>query len=208
MSKVYDRIDDGLARLISAQRLFFVATAPLDPGGHLNLSPKGLESFRVIDPHTVAYLDLTGSGVETIAHLRENGRIVLMFCTFEGPPKVLRLYGQGEPIEPGDPRFAGLQSRFPEQPGMRAIIVVALDRIAERAADVRRAYTPGSVPQYDDVATPAPSSTFTLDPLAVAAPNDTYFVAGEQGRRVYTRDGSFSLRAGVLVDATDRKSVV
>jgi len=100
MSKVYDRIDDGLARLITAQRLFFVATAPLAASGHLNLSPKGLESFRVIDPHTVAYLDLTGSGVETIAHLRENGRIVLMFCTFEGPPKVLRLYGRGEPIEP------------------------------------------------------------------------------------------------------------
>jgi hypothetical protein len=131
MSKVYNRIDDGLARLISTQRLFFVATAPLAAAGHLNLSPKGLESFRVIDPHTVAYLDLTGSGVETIAHLRENGRIVLMFCTFEGPPKVLRLYGRGEPIEPGDPRFAELQRRFPEQPGMRAIIVVALDRIAD-----------------------------------------------------------------------------
>lgn len=131
MSKVYDRIDDALARLISAQRMFFVATAPLDPAGHLNLSPKGLESFRVIDPHTVAYLDLTGSGVETVAHLRENGRIVLMFCTFEGPPKVLRLYGRGEAVAPGDPRFEQLRGRFTERPGMRSIVVVALDRIAD-----------------------------------------------------------------------------
>ena len=95
MSKVFDHIDDNLARLIGAQRMFFVATAPLDPNGHVNLSPKGLASFRIIDPHTVAYLDLTGSGIETVAHIRENGRIVLMFCTFEGPPKILRLVRPG-----------------------------------------------------------------------------------------------------------------
>jgi len=131
MSKVFDHIDDNLARLISAQRMFFVATAPLDPNGHVNLSPKGLASFRIIDPHTVAYLDLTGSGIETVAHIRENGRIVLMFCTFEGPPKILRLYGRGEAVERGDPRFAKLCGLFPETPGTRSIIVVALDRIAD-----------------------------------------------------------------------------
>jgi hypothetical protein len=131
MSKVYDHIDQALTRLINAQRMFFVATAPLDPAGHLNLSPKGLESFRIIDPHTVAYLDLTGSGIETVAHIRENGRIVLMFCTFEGPPKVLRLYGRGEAVIPGDERFAQLCRLFPEHPGLRSIIMVALDRIAD-----------------------------------------------------------------------------
>jgi hypothetical protein len=131
MSKVFDHIDDNLARLIGAQRMFFVATAPLDPNGHVNLSPKGLASFRIIDPHTVAYLDLTGSGIETVAHIRENGRIVLMFCTFEGPPKILRLYGRGEAVERGDPRFANLLKLFPETPGTRSIIVVALDRIAD-----------------------------------------------------------------------------
>ena len=131
MSKVFDHIDPALARLIGAQRMFFVATAPLDPAGHLNLSPKGLESFRILDPRTVAYLDLTGSGIETVAHLRENGRIVLMFCTFEGPPKVLRLYGRGEAVVSGDPRFAKLCGLFPDHPGLRSIIVVALDRIAD-----------------------------------------------------------------------------
>ena len=89
MAKLYDGIDAALARFIAAQHVFFVATAPLDPAGHVNLSPKGLQSFRVIDPKTVAYLDLTGSGIETVSHLRENGRIVIMFCAFEGPPKIL-----------------------------------------------------------------------------------------------------------------------
>jgi len=131
MSKVFDHIDDNLARLIGAQRMFFVATAPLDPNGHVNLSPKGLASFRIIDPHTVAYLDLTGSGIETVAHIRENGRMVLLFCTFEGPPKILRLYGRGEAVERSDPRFANLLKLFPATPGTRSIIVVALDRIAD-----------------------------------------------------------------------------
>jgi hypothetical protein len=131
MGKVYQQIDDSLARLIRSQHVFFVATAPLNPAGHLNLSPKGLNSFRILDSTTVAYLDLTGSGVETIAHVRENGRIVLMFCTFEGAPKVLRLYGRGDVIEPDHPRFTELRDHFDEQPGMRAIIVVSLDRIAD-----------------------------------------------------------------------------
>jgi hypothetical protein len=131
MSKVYDGIDDALAAFIAAQHMFFVATAPLDAGGHVNLSPKGLESFRVIDRTTVAYLDLTGSGIETVAHLRENGRIVILFCAFEGPPKILRLYGRGEPIEPVDPRFEELKGLFPEIVGTRSIIVVSLERIAD-----------------------------------------------------------------------------
>jgi Pyridoxamine 5'-phosphate oxidase len=131
MSKLYDGIDDTLARFIAAQHVFFVATAPLDPAGHVNLSPKGLQSFRVIDPMTVAYLDLTGSGIETLSHLRENGRIVILFCAFEGPPQILRLYGRGEAIEPGDPRFKQLRTLFPQLAGVRCVIVVALDRIAD-----------------------------------------------------------------------------
>ncbi len=100
MGKVYSVIDDRIAGLIGAQKIFFVATAPLSAEGHINVSPKGLDTLVILDPTTVAYLDLTGSGVETIAHLRENGRIVLMFCTFEGPPKVLRLHGRGDLPEP------------------------------------------------------------------------------------------------------------
>ena len=91
MGKTFDAIDERLEAFLRDQRLFFVATAPLDADGHLNCSPKGLDTFAVLDPHTVAYLDLTGSGVETIAHLRENGRIVLTFSAFEGPPKIVRL---------------------------------------------------------------------------------------------------------------------
>jgi hypothetical protein len=131
MSKLYDSIDDTLASFIAEQHMFFVATAPAGPAGHINLSPKGLQTFRVIDPKTVAYLDLTGSGIETFSHLRENGRIVMLFCAFEGPPKILRLYGRGEPIEPGSPRFNQLQALFPNIDGVRSVIVVALDRIAD-----------------------------------------------------------------------------
>jgi len=131
MSKVYDGIDEVLARFIDAQHVFFVATAPLDAAGHVNLSPKGLESFKVIDPQTVAYLDLTGSGIETVAHLRENTRVVIMFCAFEGPPKILRLHGRGEVVEPQDSRFPELLKLFPKLPGARSIVVVALERIAD-----------------------------------------------------------------------------
>ena len=131
MGKLYDGIDSTLARFIAAQHVFFVATAPLDSAGHINLSPKGLRSFCVIDPKTVAYLDLTGSGIETLSHLRENGRIVILFCAFEGPPKILRLYGRGEAVEPGDPRFEQLRTLFPQLAGVRCVIVVALDRIAD-----------------------------------------------------------------------------
>lgn len=131
MGKVHASIDDRLAAFIAAQRLFFVATAPAGGDGHVNVSPKGLDSLAVLDPHTVAYQDLVGSGAETIAHLRENGRITLMFCAFEGPPLILRLHGRGEVIEPGDAAFDVLAARFPERSSTRAVIRVAVARIAD-----------------------------------------------------------------------------
>ncbi len=131
MGKLYESIDDRLAGFIAAQRVFFVATAPLAGDGHLNLSPKGLDSLAILDPPCVAYLDLVGSGAETIAHLRENGRITLLFCAFEGPPKTLRLYGTGEALEPGSPGFDALLGRFPPRLASRAIVKVEVSRIAD-----------------------------------------------------------------------------
>jgi hypothetical protein len=130
MGKVFDGIDEKLSAWIGAQRMFFVATAP-NAGGHVNLSPKGLASFAVLGPRRVAYLDFVGSGAETIAHLRENGRITIMFCAFEGLPRIVRLYGRGEALEPGDPEFAALVARFPEHTGARAVITAELTRIAD-----------------------------------------------------------------------------
>ena len=109
MGKVFQEIDQKLRSFIEAQHVFFVATSPLDASGHVNLSPKGLDSLRIIDPTTVAYLDYVGSGAETIAHLRENGRIVLMLCAFDGAPKILRLHGRGKVLEPQDPDYAQLR---------------------------------------------------------------------------------------------------
>src|ERR1700730_4581371 len=136
MGKVYAEIDANLRSSIEAQHVFFVGTAPLDKSGHVNVSPKGLDSLRVIGPQTVAYLDYVGSGAETIAHLRENGRILIMLCAFQGPPRILRLHGQGEVIEAGEQRFDELlgQCAFvePATPQARRSIVVAqLDRIAD-----------------------------------------------------------------------------
>ena len=131
MGKVFPDIDERNAAFIRAQRVFFVASAPLAADGTVNLSPKGLESFAILDPKTVAYLDLTGSGIETVAHMRENGRITFLFCAFEGPPRLLRLHGRGEAIEPGDPEWDELIARFPAQPSARAIIRARLDRIAD-----------------------------------------------------------------------------
>ena len=131
MGKVYEAIDERLAELIGRQHLFFVATAALSPEGSVNLSPKGLDSFSILDPHTVAYLDLVGSGAETIAHLRENGRITMLFCSFEGLPRLLRLYGRGEVLEPGDEGFETLLTRFPSHRGVRSIIRVSITRIAD-----------------------------------------------------------------------------
>src|SRR5262245_21635577 len=114
MGKQLEVIDGKLAAWIAKQTLFFVATAPLSATGHVNLSPKGGDAFRVLGPKEVAYQDLTGSGAETAAHLRENGRIVIMFCAFEGPPRILRLHGRGTIVLPGDSRFATLCKLFPE----------------------------------------------------------------------------------------------
>ena len=131
MGKVRSQIEEGLATFIQAQHVFFVSTAPLDPDGHLNLSPKGLDSFRILSPSTVAYLDLIGSGVETIAHLKENGRIVLMFCAFDGPPTIVRLHGTGRVVEPDADGFRDLAARFPNYDSTRAIIVVEVTRISD-----------------------------------------------------------------------------
>jgi hypothetical protein len=112
MGRTYQALDDALAAFLRAQHLFFVATAP-DRDGHVNVSPKGLDTFAVVDTHTVAYLDLTGSGIETIAHLQQNGRITLLFCALEGPPRIVRLYGRGRAIPVGTPEFERTASRFP-----------------------------------------------------------------------------------------------
>jgi hypothetical protein len=174
MGKVYPELDERLRKFIAGQPVFFVATAPCltagpgtrtddgdrngaghtdrdGTGTHINVSPKGYrDTFAILGPRTVAYLDLTGSGAETIAHLRQNGKITIMFCSFDHTPKILRLYGTGRVVRPADAEFAGLAGHFPAaQPGAsgdaaghgavlgassashRAIIVVAIDRIAD-----------------------------------------------------------------------------
>jgi hypothetical protein len=143
MGKVYPEIDQRLRKFIAAQSVFFVATAPcLRPdgtGGHVNVSPKGyLDTFAILGPHRVAYLDLTGSGAETIAHLRQNGQITVMFCSFDATPKILRLYGTGEVVLPGESRWAELAGSFGRRCGdgsapgsQRAMIVVDVHRIAD-----------------------------------------------------------------------------
>ena len=131
MGKIYSEIDERLHSFMTAQPCFFVATAPSGPGGHVNCSPKGLDTFRVLGPTTVAYLDYTGSGVETIAHLRENGRIVVMFCAFQGPPNIVRLHGRGAVVEPSDAGFGGLLAHFDAGPGLRAIVRIEVTRISD-----------------------------------------------------------------------------
>jgi hypothetical protein len=137
VGKVFDGIDERWRDWIAKQPMFFVATAPLDAEGHVNVSPKGpIGSLRVVDERTIAYLDVVGSGSETIAHLRENGRIVVMFCAFEGPPRILRLHGRGEVVLRDDPRFDDLiaENGF-EDPGLeesrRSVVLVHVDRIAD-----------------------------------------------------------------------------
>jgi len=137
MGRTYDEVDERWRGWIARQPLFFVASAPLAADGHVNVSPKGpIGTLRILDAHTVAYLDVVGSGAETIAHLRENGRIVIMFCAFEGPPRILRLHGRGDPVMPGDPRYDELRERCRfEEPGgeeaRRAVIVVHVARISD-----------------------------------------------------------------------------
>lgn len=141
MGKVYDEIVPELANWLGQQRVFFVATAPLAPGGLINCSPKGMDTFRIIGPREVAYLDLTGSGVETIAHLRENGRIVIMFCGFAGDPQIVRLHGTGEAVTYGMQDYEKLRIYFPDYPGERAVIRARLKRISDSCGY--------GVPRYD-----------------------------------------------------------
>jgi len=129
MGKVYDAITDKQAEWMRAQHLFFVATAPLAPDGHVNVSPKGdLRWFRILGPNDVAYLDFIGSGAETIAHARENGRIVVMFCAFDGPPKIIRLHGRAEVLPPGDELAAVFD---PPEHAVRSIVRVRVERVSD-----------------------------------------------------------------------------
>jgi hypothetical protein len=130
LGRIRSQIDEHLTKFIQSQHVFFVSTAPLDPAGHLNLSPKGHDSFRILSPTRVAYLDLVGSGVETISHLKENGRIILMFCAFEGPPTIVRLHGMGRVVEPTADEFPQLVAQFPHYESTRAIIVVEVTRVS------------------------------------------------------------------------------
>jgi hypothetical protein len=131
MGKLFEVITAELQQWIEKQKMFFVATAPLSADGHINCSPKGLDSFRILDANTVAYQDLTGSGIETVAHLHENGRIVIMFCAFEGPPKIVRLHGRGEVIGTGHPEFDKIAAAFPQRQGTRAYIQISVTRISD-----------------------------------------------------------------------------
>lgn len=135
MGQTYDAITPRLREFIDAQPMFFVATAPLTGDGHVNLSPKARAgTLQVLDEHTVAYLDFGGSHAETTAHLRENGRITLMWCAFEGPPKILRVHGRGEPLFADDPRFAELLPSFgaaADGQGLRSIIVVTAEMVSD-----------------------------------------------------------------------------
>lgn len=127
MGKVFESITDEMQAFVEEQHLFFVATAPLK-GGRVNLSPKGLDSLKILGPTQVAYLDLTGSGAETIAHVRENRRLTMMFCAFEGLPNIVRFYGQARFVLPRDPEFAELEPHFPKRGAVRSIIVLDVER--------------------------------------------------------------------------------
>jgi len=127
MGKFYRKLNDQLVEFIENQPIFFTGTAPRD--GRVNLSPKGMDTLRVLDDATVGYLDLTGSGAETAAHIRENGRLTLMFCSFNGNPLILRLYGRGELVRPGAPGWEALRARFPDYPGARQVVVQHVESV-------------------------------------------------------------------------------
>lgn len=127
MGTVFDQINDPMRTFIERQHMFFVATAPTE-GGRVNVSPKGYDSFRILGANRVCYLDYTGSGAETIAHVRQNGRITFMFCAFEGKPNIVRLYGQGVIVLPDDDGFGDLRARFPVDHTARSIVVADIDR--------------------------------------------------------------------------------
>ena len=132
MGKTYEEIDAKLQNWIGQQKMFFVATAPMSENGLVNCSPKGNDALRVVGPNTLIYLDYSGSGAETIAHIRENARIVIMMCAFEGPPKIFRFHGRGEAIAPDSPEFPNLVQHFDRDlRGVRSIIRVLVERIAD-----------------------------------------------------------------------------
>lgn len=143
MGELYDEINTKLSDFILSQHMFFVGTAPRSDEGLVNLSPKGMDTFRILDSTTVAYLDLTGSGAETIAHLKENGRMVVMFCSLTNRPLIVRLHGKGEVHEVHDPGFAELKEHFPTLRGTRAIIKLNVTRISDSCG--------WGVPVYDFV---------------------------------------------------------
>jgi hypothetical protein len=131
VGKVYDGIDDDLAAWLTRQPLWFVGTAPLSADGHVNVSPRGHDTFSVLGPHRVAWVDFTGSGVETIAHLRENGRICLMFCSYDRRPRIVRLHGRGSVALPGEAAYDDVVERHPAHPSTRAVVVVDVDRVSD-----------------------------------------------------------------------------
>jgi hypothetical protein len=143
MGKQFEEVTPEIRDWISAQRMFFVATAPTSPTGLLNCSPKGMDTFRILGPREVGYLDLTGSGIETAAHLAENRRIVFMFCAFDGPPKIVRFHGYGEYLLPGSAGFEQIVGKFQVLPGMRGIVLASVTRIADSCGF--------SVPRYEFV---------------------------------------------------------
>ena len=174
MATVFSRIDTSLREFIEAQAMFFVATAPSE-GGRVNVSPKGYrDTFAILDEHTVAYLDLFGSGAETIAHLRDNGRITLMFCSFTRNSRILRLYGTGRVVRPDDAEFDRLATHFVKQhSGVRSAIVVDIDRIADACGF--------AVPYYDLV-----DERPVLDDYHAKVSDEKYArrIAGDNGRSI------------------------
>lgn len=130
MSRAVTEIDDTIRTFIGMQQMFFVASAPLAPNGHVNMSPKGLDAFRLLSPRRVAYLDHVGSGAETIAHIRENGRLVIMFCAFAGAPRIVRLHGRGVVLRPGEPEFVQLRALFGDVPLVRSIVTLDVERVS------------------------------------------------------------------------------
>jgi hypothetical protein len=131
MGKEYTEIDERIQKWIKQQRVFFVATAPLADDGLINCSPKGLDSLAILGPRQLAYLDVGGSGIETVAHLKQNGRIVLMLCAFDGPPTIYRFYGIGTVVEPHQAKFDDLLGKFPTPVSVRNIIVIDVERIMD-----------------------------------------------------------------------------
>jgi hypothetical protein len=131
MATTYEQLNDKLIAFIRRQKMFFVATAPLSAEGSVNVSPKGYDSLAILDERTIAYLDLGGSGIETHAHVRENGRITLMFCAFEGAANIVRVYGRGEAVMFDDPGFAEKRALFPGFTRARGVITVNITRVTD-----------------------------------------------------------------------------